>query len=409
MSAIDEDILQRSENAGKNRSETKTFVRRIGGKAKKSGNVSRERSWFAWGRWVAMTAVLCVGIIIGFAFKTIWNSRTDNLTKEKEEPKPTMAAMPTAEPAVTGTPTPTPEADVTTDEGNYSGSCGANGDEVRWELDSNGVLTISGNGAMKDYGLEIDKNISPWWGKGTVKSVVIEEGVTYLGSWSFYACGVEDVTLPSSMNEVGEGAFSRCSKLTGVSMPEGLKRIDRGAFSNCGSIAEIKLPSGLTYLGAEAFYGCSRLEEITVPKQITSIEDDLFGECCSLKRITLPNGIYTIGRRCFQNCSALTEITLPKSLTEIGWFAFCDCTGLKEIILPDSMKTLYEGAFYGCNSLESITIPARVSGIGDNSFGNCSALKDVYYTGTRENWNAVWVGDRNDYLQNATWHFNAGK
>ena len=59
-----------------------------------------------------------------------------------------------------------------------SGSCGANGGNVVWSLNTEGVLTISGNGEMEDYWFAFDDLRSPWDGNETIKTIVIEEGVT---------------------------------------------------------------------------------------------------------------------------------------------------------------------------------------------------------------------------------------
>lgn len=65
-----------------------------------------------------------------------------------------------------------------------SGSCGKN---VNWSLDpSVGELVISGTGAMSNYDLNTG-NPSPWR-KTDVKSIIVEEGVTEIGTYAFYYC-----------------------------------------------------------------------------------------------------------------------------------------------------------------------------------------------------------------------------
>ena len=62
-----------------------------------------------------------------------------------------------------------------------SGVCG---DNLTWSLSNEGVLTISGTGDMWDYDLEC----YPSWAsnKFSIKSCVIEEGVTTIGAFAFY-------------------------------------------------------------------------------------------------------------------------------------------------------------------------------------------------------------------------------
>lgn len=76
----------------------------------------------------------------------------------------------------------------------------------------NGVLTISGTGAMPDYTVSVK---APWSGK-SFTSVVIEEGVTSIGEYAFYAAGLADITIPSSVNAIGDRAFEKCTALKNV-------------------------------------------------------------------------------------------------------------------------------------------------------------------------------------------------
>lgn len=76
----------------------------------------------------------------------------------------------------------------------------------------NGVLTISGTGAMPDYTVSVK---APWSGK-SFTSVVIKEGVTSIGKYAFYAAGLADITIPSSVNTIGDRAFEKCTALKNV-------------------------------------------------------------------------------------------------------------------------------------------------------------------------------------------------
>lgn len=64
-----------------------------------------------------------------------------------------------------------------------SGTCGAEGDgsNLTWTLDSEGLLTISGTGAMKDY-----DNNSALWQHRAIEKAVIDNGVTSIGDHAFY-------------------------------------------------------------------------------------------------------------------------------------------------------------------------------------------------------------------------------
>jgi hypothetical protein len=76
--------------------------------------------------------------------------------------------------------------------------------------------------------------------------------------------------LPDSVSEIGEEAFSYCSKLSELQFPKKLKTIAKGAFSNCG-LSQLVLPDGLKTIGAEAFSGGVSLRSIRLPASLASI------------------------------------------------------------------------------------------------------------------------------------------
>ncbi len=87
-----------------------------------------------------------------------------------------------------------------------SGECGANGGNVKWTLDNDGTLTLSGSGKMKNYD-EVDHS-SPFSFDEDITKIVIENGITTIGSAAFSYCeNVTNVSIPYSISEIGEDAF----------------------------------------------------------------------------------------------------------------------------------------------------------------------------------------------------------
>ena len=94
-----------------------------------------------------------------------------------------------------------------------SGTCGAEGDNLRWSLDRNRVLTISGTGAMADYVSSVDEGEHAPWGRD-IRGVKIETGVTHVGDWAFFGCcSLTAITLPEGLESIGYGAFAGCPAL----------------------------------------------------------------------------------------------------------------------------------------------------------------------------------------------------
>ena len=71
------------------------------------------------------------------------------------------------------------------------------------------------------------------------------------------------------------------------------------------------------------------------------------------------------------------------------------------------MTRICDGAFYGCTGLISITIPDSVTSIDNYAFNGCYSLKTVYYAGTKEQWESIYIGSNNYPLKNADIVFGA--
>ena len=258
-----------------------------------------------------------------------------------------------------------------------SGTCGAEGDgsNLTWTLDSDGVLTISGTGAMKEY----DPYKAPWYGSSSrVKSAVIAEGVTSIGGKAFLDCtSLTSVTIPDSVTSIGKQAFMYCTSLTGVTIPDSVTSIGSSAFSYCKSLTSVTIPNSVTSIGGQTFMSCSSLTSVTIPNSVTSIGGCAFMDCSSLTSVTIPNSVTSIGEYAFYNCSSLTSVTIPNSVTSIGEYAFYNCTSLTSVAIPDSVTSIGEYAFYNCRSLTSVTIPDSVTSIGDFAFSYCESLTSV--------------------------------
>ena len=272
-----------------------------------------------------------------------------------------------------------------------SGTCG---DNLTWTL-QDGVLTISGTGNMKNYSMQKvnDKYITTApWGEyyDTIKSVVIEAGVTSIGDYAFYKCSsLASVTIPDSVTSIGSSAFRGCSSLASVTIPDSVTSIGGGAFCDCSSLASVTIPNGVTSIGGSVFYGCSSLASVTIPNSVTSIGNSAFYGCSSLASVTIPDSVTSIGDYAFSGCSSLASMTIPDSVTSIGSSAFRGCSSLASVTIPDSVTSIGSSVFEGCISLASVTILDSVTSIGDYAFYKCSKLKDAAFGGTKEEWEAT--------------------
>ena len=290
-----------------------------------------------------------------------------------------------------------------------SGECGTEGSAVKWTFDTNGCLTISGDGVM-------DENAYTQWESyiEDIINVVIDSGVTGLGEYRFNDCenltsisvnednttyssedGVlfnkdktelirfpyknktDNYVIPDSITTIAKGAFYYCELLASVTIPDKLTTIEDEAFHGCKNLKTAVLPDSVTVIGNKAFYSCSSLTGITIPENITVLGESSFSYCKSLTSITIPDNITSIENNTFQSCSSLKNITLPESITSIGENTFRDCKSLTAVTIPDKVTSIEDGTFRGCESLTAITIPDSVTEIGENAFAYCIRLSSI--------------------------------
>lgn len=131
-----------------------------------------------------------------------------------------------------------------------SGSCG---DNVVWQFDEKtGTLTISGEGAMKDY----ETSEAPWYDYClSIKTAIIGNGITRIGGSAFECCeNLVDVTIPDSVEVIGIYAFAACYALPEVTIPGNVERLESYAFIGCSSLEKVHIRKGAEkYISTQAF------------------------------------------------------------------------------------------------------------------------------------------------------------
>ena len=277
--------------------------------------------------------------------------------------------------------------------------------DMSWNLNGNGVLTISGTGNMPDY----SSTSQPWYKyKESIKQVKIGDGITGIGNYAFSGCtNLTSVTIPGNVTSIGKRAFGGCKALEELTIPEGVKKLgyeiiadtyiekikipstvitsglesnsDRSALAGDGVLTEVEFAEGMTRIPAYVCENASSMEKVVIPSTVTSIGSSAFNGCGGLKGVSLPDGLAQVEDEAFNRCKSLASITVPKSVTSIGDSAFANCTSLKSAVIEANGKKLFEttigySAFNGCTNLISVTIPGNVTSIGDYAFSNCNSL-----------------------------------
>lgn len=202
-------------------------------------------------------------------------------------------------------------------------------------------------------------------------------------------------------------SFPCASEVETFSVPLSVTSVARGAFNKATGLKAVECHDGITDFGVRAF-GQTGLTSFVFPKGITEVPDEMFYVCKNLSEVVLSDGITSIGTQAFYACDALESVEFPDTVTEIAERVFCS-SGISNIEIPDGVESIGTWMFGWCENLESVTIPSSVVGISDNAFYQCENLTDVYYTGTADEWDSLTVAEGNEYLLDATIHYNYGR
>lgn len=187
----------------------------------------------------------------------------------------------------------------------------------------------SKNASSKDFVIKTDK-----------------EGKKYVAS---YKGKGGKVTIPSTVDYIGEKAFAQNQKIT-----------------------EVVFPSNCSFVDNFAFQDCFKLEKVVFEGD-ASFNAQAFDYCISLKSVEVGGSVYdAINTGAFAHCQSLETFSVKKNEKEfwIGPNAFYDCYSLKSVDIPDKCAGIYGKAFLNCTSLEKITIPAKAEIIFNDSFGS---------------------------------------
>ena len=278
-------------------------------------------------------------------------------------------------------------------------------DNVTAVLEGN-ILTISGTGEMKDWYYN-NEHVEEWHSKiVNINKVIIEEGVTNIGTRTFMRCAnITNVKLPSTINNIGIYAFDGCTNLEVLEI-NSYFQLDPSVFLYCDNLTKIIITKDVQEFNTYLCSSLENLKEIEIDEQnvyFKVVDGVLYNYdvteliACPQQitgTVSIPNSVTKIRSIAFQGCENITEIIIPNSVTEIGQSAFNICTSLTEITIPGSVKSIPNNGFMQCSGLEKVTIEEGVNEIEFGAFQSCKNLKIIEISSTVEKIDAeAFIGD----------------
>lgn len=200
----------------------------------------------------------------------------------------------------------------------------------------------------------------------------------------------------TSLAEMSQGTFWRCTSLEEISIPPSLKRIFHQGFLGCTALKRVNISDWDAWLDitfgqensnpvlyAKHLYlnGAEVSGNVVIPSGRTTINVLTLSNLPNMTGVTIPESVTTIKGSAFLR-SGLTSVTIPESVTTIEDWAFGYCASLVEAHLPSGLTVLNARLFESCGNLESVNIPEGVTTIGNQVFYDCFKFKHVEFPST---------------------------
>ncbi len=199
--------------------------------------------------------------------------------------------------------------------------------------------------------------------------------------------GMTQVSIPNTVTEIADGAFSGDKTLERVNIPSSVRVIGEKAFYRCTHLMEISLQDGLEEVGDSAFGMCTNMSSAHLPASLRTIGNGIFAGDTALYQVSLAegNGSFFLNDGVIYNIDS-TEIiqfipgrrgdtyVMPFTVASIRPYAFWGASNLKKIYVSNQVTTIPPFAFTNSESLEFVYLPNSVMSVQEYAFRDCSRL-----------------------------------
>lgn len=264
---------------------------------------------------------------------------------------------------------------------------GANAFLLMWEeKDSSGsitvkMMTLDGEGTATSEIISIDARLSDCQPFAD-ENAMVHWYVTEQSAPVFYTVDPYNLKAFSDTQGTLEYTFDEETGTLTISGTGMMKNGKQPWSAYADKAKHLIIKEGVQNIAANAFENFTALEDASLANSIAMLGSSAFSDCTALRQITFPAGITQIPSGLCNGCRRLTKVTLPEGVTAVGSDAFAYCSGMTDLYLPASLQSVDVFAFSGCGK-----------------------LADVWYSGMRDDWAKVSIGEYgNDELLQAVLH-----
>ena len=259
------------------------------------------------------------------------------------------------------------------------------------------------------------------------KQVLIDEGITTIGNYTFARNSFEAIELPISLTDIGNYAFYLCENVSTIRVPQNVVTIGQYAFAKNFAMTDIYMPDSLQSIGqyalwkvededvhefltltvyynlgtiCDSLFQAQHMQYVVVDDSVKVICNSVFANCPNLKTVRIGDSVETIGNGNFANCPKLETVSVPDVVHAFGQNNFLNDNSVTlrirpvdyviddnvyndnllfvtTVIIEDGITTIGQYAFYNDTSVLVLSVPNTVNYIGAYAFYNCNSIKEI--------------------------------
>ena len=222
--------------------------------------------------------------------------------------------------------------------------------------------------------------------QNNLRQIALPDGILELGEFCFLSTGLESIAIPGTVETIPEACFRSCSQLQSAEFSEGLKTIGTYAFEGCSALEKLLLPHTLETIEAQAFSGALSVTEISIPIELSGENLTWISGLGPIEKIHYlfgSTGIMPDRSSSFSGAleqsflSSIKEVDFEEGITRIGDYAFTGWgsngtgsakTALIKVTLPSTLTSIGVSAFHGQLDLTEIILPDGLQALGSSCF-----------------------------------------